>query len=354
MSVSDSPMTAGPEVLVRQRGRVGHLSLNRPRALNALTHGMIVDIRAALEAWRHDDRIATVVLTGEGDRGLCAGGDVVSLVRSASAGDFAAPERFFRDEYRLDAAIAHYPKPFAAILDGIVLGGGIGLAGHSSHRIVTERSTLGMPETTIGFAPDVGAAWLFAHAPGELGTFLALTGRTVGAADAILLGLADAFVTTNRLAALLTALETDAAQQVIDSFAEPAPAGTLSVERHWIDEVFAGDDAALILDRLARAPGETAATAAGTLARNSPTAIAIALAGIRRAQAASCLEDVLRQDYRMSLHGVRSKDFGEGIQAQLIRKDRAPKWSPATIREVDPAAIASYFALPADGDLTFD
>ena len=229
------PDAAEPEVLFSRVGMLGHITLNRPRAINALTHGMVRAIHRTLRDWARDDAVRTVVLTGAGDRGLCAGGDIVSLYRDATSGDGDASAAFWRDEYRLNAAIARYPKPFVAIMDGVVLGGGIGLSAHGSHRIVTERSTLGMPETTIGFVPDVGGTWLLSHAPGELGTYLALTAGSVRAGDAIAIGLADAYVPAERIPALLRALQGTAASAAIAAVAEPSPESDLLARRAWID-----------------------------------------------------------------------------------------------------------------------
>ena len=184
-------------VLSHVDGHAGHLVLNRPKAINALTHEMVTIIRGILAEWATDPAVQTVVLSGSGERGLCAGGDIVSIYHDGIAGGTASTD-FWADEYRLDAEIASYPKPFVAIMDGIVLGGGIGLSAHADVRVVTERSKIGMPETGIGFFPDVGGTYLLAHSPGELGTHLALTSGRLNAADAILTGLADVHVPAER------------------------------------------------------------------------------------------------------------------------------------------------------------
>jgi enoyl-CoA hydratase len=337
-------------VVVERRGRLGVLTLNRPRALNALTTEMVGIVDGALAAWADDDAVATVLVVGAGERGLCAGGDVVALARAAQAGDLAAPARFWQAEYAMNAAISRFPKPYVAVMDGIVLGGGVGISAHGSHRIVTERTRLGMPETGIGFVPDVGGTRLLARAPGELGTHLGLTGDTVTGADAIALGLADAFVPSDRLAELAVALETRDADAAIAAVAAPAPDAPLLVERAWIDAAYAGDDLAAILDRLAAGPG-AARAAADTLAHRSPTALAITLRALRLAAAESTLEDALRREYRTSTHAIRLPDFAEGIRAQLVDKDRAPRWAPAALADVDPAVVAAAFA-PVDPELS--
>ena len=324
------------EVLFSVRGAVGHIVLNRPRAINALTHGMVTAIAAQLEEWALDDSVNTIALTGSGDRGLCAGGDIVAMYTDATAGDGAAAEQFWRDEYTLDARIARYPKPFVAIMDGVTLGGGVGISAHASHRVVTERSKVGMPETTIGYIPDVGGTWLLSRAPGELGTYLALSATSVGGADAIALGLADVFVPSSNLPALLTALETDAADDVLASFADEPPATELLPQRDWIDAAFTGDDLASIL---ARIEGREIADVIGA---KSPLALAVTLAALRRARALSTFEEGLAQDLRVSMRSLASHDFAEGIRAQVIDKDRSPRWNPARVEDV--TGVESFFA----------
>lgn len=346
MSDSASSTAPEPDVLFDRRGRVGHIILNRPRAINALTHPMVIAISATLAQWRSDDGVETILLTGSGDRGLCAGGDIVTLYNDAKSGDTELSSRFWGDEYKLNSIIANYPKPYVAIMDGIVLGGGIGVSAHASHRVVTERSKVGMPETAIGFFPDVGGTWLLSHAPGELGTHLALTAGSVDAADAIAVGLADSFVRTADLPALFAALETMDATMAISRFATPPPASALLARKGFIDDAYGADSVAEIIRRL----GEDEAAAA--ISAKSPTALTVTLAALRRARELPSLEAALTQEFRMSTRAVHSPDFAEGIRAQVIDKDRQPKWSPATLAEVDPATIAEYFE-PIAGELEF-
>lgn len=327
------------EVLFSVLGSVGHVVLNRPRAINALTHRMVLAIAAQLEQWADDPAVATVVLTGAGERGLCAGGDIVAMYTDATTGDGSQAEAFWRDEYALDARIASYPKPFVAIMDGVVLGGGVGISAHASHRVVTERSKIGMPETTIGYVPDVGGLWLLARAPGELGTYLALTGETVGAGDAIALGLADYYVPSSALAEALEAsspAEAPSLAEALEALAQQPPAPTLLPEQSWIDDAFAGDDLAVILARVAGRP------IADVLAAKSPTALVVALAALRRARSLPTLEEGLAQDLRVSLRNLASRDFAEGIRAQVVDKDRNPRWNPARVEDV--TDVESYFA----------
>ncbi len=326
-------MVEDAEVLFSVRGALGHIVLNRPHAINALTQGMVTAITAQLEEWAADDSIDAVMLTGAGERGLCAGGDIVAMYRDATAGDGSAAEKFWRDEYAMDARIAGYPKPFVAIMDGVTLGGGVGISAHASHRVVTERSKVGMPETTIGYIPDVGGTWLLARAPGELGTYLALSGETVGPGDAIALGLADYYVPTSSLAEVL---EATSLAEALEALTAPPPAPTLLSERAWIDEAFAGDDVAAILRRVAGRP------IADVLAAKSPTALVVTLAALRRARSLPDVEAALSQDLRVSMRSLASADFAEGIRAQVIDKDRNPRWNPARVEDV--TGVEAYFA----------
>lgn len=331
-----------PEVLFELRGRLGVITLNRPRAINALTHGMVKLIHPQLDAWAVDDHVGAVLLVGAGERGLCAGGDIVSLYRDATAGDGRASVEFWREEYALDLAISRFPKPFVAIMDGIVLGGGIGLSAHASHRIVTERSKVGLPETGIGFVPDVGASWLLSRAPGELGTALALSAGSIGAGDAIAVGLADTYVPSERLPLLLSDLERAHPDAAIARHAEPAPESPLAADRVWIDPSFAAATVPEILAGL-RSGGWKSVELADTIEAKSPVAVAVALESLRRAAALPDLEAALEQELRVSTHALGTHDFAEGIRAQVIDKDRNPAWRPATSDEVTRAEVEAYF-----------
>ncbi len=336
-------MTSEPPVLLHRDGQAAHVVLNRPRAINALTHEMVRIITAALEEWREDDSVRTVVLTGAGERGLCAGGDIVAMWRDAKAGGTEAAA-FWADEYRLNALIASYPKAYVAIMDGIVLGGGIGLSAHAPQRVVTERSSIGMPETGIGFLPDVGGTFLLSHAPGETGTHLGLTAGSVGAGDAIAIGFADHYVPSDRLPALLAALATTDADEALAAFEEPAPASPLAAARAWLDAVYDGDDALAIVARLRALGTEDATRAADAIEAKSPTSVKVTLRALREAAAMDRLEPALDLEYRLALGFHSSHDFVEGVRAQVVDKDRNPRWSPATLAEVGEADVAAYFA----------
>lgn len=343
--------SVAPVVVTRVEGGVGRVTLNRPEAINALTGEMVGLIASALEAWATDGAVATVLLDGAGDRGFCAGGDVVALADSMARGDGRA-EAFWRAEYRLNAAIARYPKPVVALMDGLVLGGGVGLACHASHRIVTERSRVGLPETGIGFLPDVGATWLLARAPGQLGLFAALTNRFLTGAEAIHLGLADVLVGSVTADELAAALRDASPDEVIRDAAHPVPVPELTGRRDVLDEALAGDDLAVMLARL-DAGDEEARDAAATIRTKSPTASAVTVAAIRSAARAGRLEDALVTELRAAVRLAAAPDFAEGVRAQLIDKDRRPRWSPASVDELRADELAPYLA-PLDHDLGFD
>lgn len=340
-SVTDIAPTSS--VLVRTEGSLGRLSLNRPEAINALDITMIEQLHASLDDWRDDSDIDIVLIDGEGDRGMCAGGDVRALYAQIKSG---APERvadFFRAEYALNLKIAQYPKPVVAIADGITMGGGIGLAGHAAIRIVTERSRLAMPETRIGFTPDVGGTYLLGRAPGRLGEYLGLTGGTMSGADAVYAGFADYYVPSQRLEELREALgkraDPTSPSELVLLFDETPEASTLRDDRVWIDEVFAAASVGEIIDRL-RAREEGAATSA-TLAELSPTALAVTLDAVREAREGD-LRDALIGEYRRVMwFAGHHPDLVEGIRAQLVDKDRSPKWRPATIAELPSDAGAN-------------
>jgi enoyl-CoA hydratase len=337
--------------LLQRDGSLAHITLNRPKALNALTHAMIRSIAAALTGWATDDTVQTVLLTGSGDRALCAGGDIVSIYRDART-DPDENARFWANEYTLNAQIKRYPKPFVALMDRIVLGGGVGLSGHASHRVVTERTRLGMPETTIGFVPDVGGTYLYSRAPGELGTHLALTAATMTGADAIALGLADSFVNSARLDSLVESLKRMPAAAAIALQASPAPPAPLLAQRAWIDQCYAGNEMAVIVDRLQRSSVEAAREAADAILGKSPTALRVTLESLRRARDLDTLEDVLEQEYRVSLRMVAGHDVVEGIRAQVIDKDRNPAWQPSTLDAVSDADVQAHFASLNERELT--
>ncbi len=329
------------EVLFERRGHLGIVTLNRPKAVNALNAGMVKAMLSQLTDWADDDAVATVLVRGAGDRGLCAGGDIVAIYKDMLHGGTETAE-FWADEYRLNALISHYPKPYVAFMDGLVLGGGVGVSAHGSVRLVTERTRTGMPETTIGFVPDVGGTLLLSRSPGEAGTHAALTGAHLSGADALFLGLADHFVPSGNLPALAEALESSTAEAAVERFAQAAPDSALAAQRAWIDAAYARDDAEEIVRSL-RSLGDEAAAAADTIEAKSPTSVKVALESLRRVRGLS-LEEALDQEYRVGLRCLAGPDFREGIRAQVVDKDRNPHWKPPALAEVREADVEGYFA----------
>jgi len=309
-------MTDPDELVFEVDAGAAHVTLNRPRALNALTRGMCVDLRARLAAWASDPAIERVEIAGVGERAFCSGADVRAIRQLvADGGDWLG---FFVDEYALNALIARYPKPYVAHMSGIDMGGGLGLSAHGSRRLVDATSRLAMPETIIGFTPDVGVAWQLAHAPGELGTHVALTGDAFGAGDALALGLADAFVGPGTPDAPLAAAS-------------------------WIAECYAGDDPVEIIGRLAQHPDPDARAAAATIAKRCPLSVAVTLEALRRAASMAGVEAVLAQDLALARSLIPGPDFTEGVRAQLVDKDFAPRWQQASLAEVSRAEVLACF-----------
>ena len=339
------------EVLTRIDNGVGLITLNRPKAINSLNQTMVDALSAVLTRWADDDAVRAVVLSGAGERGLCAGGDIVAVYHSARK-DGVEVRKFWRDEYLLNGQIGRFAKPFVSLMDGIVMGGGVGVSAHGSVRVVTETSKVAMPEVGIGFVPDVGGAFLLARAPGALGLYAALTGAPFSGSDAIALGFADHYVPHSDLEAFTAAIVSDGIESAVAGHAVEPPPSNLVAQRDWIDECFAGDTVADIVAALRGHDAGPAAEAADLVASRSPISVSVALQAVRRAAKLETLEDVLIQDYRVSSATARSHDLVEGIRAQIIDKDRNPKWSPASLAAVTAADVDAYFA-PVDDDLSF-
>jgi enoyl-CoA hydratase len=314
---------------------------------------MIESMLAALDAWQHDEHVAAVVLEGAGDRAFCAGGDIAVVHRAATA-DPAIARQLWRQEYRLDARIARYPKPIVALMDGITMGGGLGISGHASVRVVTERSVLAMPEVAIGLAPDVAGNLLLSRCPGEAGTHIALTAKRIHAADAVYYGLADYRVDTASLPALIADLaEGDAGPALIARRHSRSPGvSELLGQRAWIDACYGGADSTVedILARLRARPEVEARKAADAIEALAPTAVKVTLRALRAARSMTAIEQCLRQDYRLSVRFLAHPDLREGIRAAIIDKDRLPRWDPPRLDQVDTTAVARFFA-PLDGEL---
>lgn len=339
------------EVLTEVEGSVGLITLNRPKAINSLNQQMVDALTAILTGWADDDAVRAVVLSGAGERGLCAGGDVVSIYHSARK-DGVEARRFWRDEYLLNAQIAEFSKPYVALMDGIVMGGGVGVSAHANTRVVTDTSKIAMPEVGIGFIPDVGGVYLLSRAPGGLGLHAALTGAPFSGADAIAMGFADHYVPHADVEAFRRFVVTDGIDKALDKYAVEPPPSELAAQRNWIDECFAGDTVEDIVTALRGHDAGPANDAADLIATRSPIALSVTLEAVRRAAKLETLKDVLTQDYRVSSASLRSHDLVEGIRAQLIDKDRNPKWSPAQLHQVTAADVDAYFA-PVEDDLNF-
>lgn len=334
-------MTASTsELLLTRRGSLGRITLNRPGSINALTLGMIRGVRTALAEWRTIPSVHTILIDGAGERGLCAGGDVRALWESAR-GDRAFGRTFWAEEYQMIAEIACYPKPVVALMDGLVMGGGVGISGHARHRVVTERSALAMPETLIGFTPDVGGSWLLARAPGAIGTRLALTGGRIGAADALFCGLADHFVPSARLDEVVERLTKETAETTLAEFDAAPAAAPLRTRPGWIDHAYAAPDAEAIMQRLRSKP--EAAQDVVELGGKSPLALKVTLRSIRSASTLPGLSAALEQEYRLACALLQEPDFAEGVRAQLIDKDRRPRWSPSTLEAVTDQHVEAIF-----------
>lgn len=351
------------EIKFSTDGGLATVEMTRPKALNALTHGMVNEMAAKLEDWEHDDAIGAVVIKGEGEKAFCAGGDVRAVWKSVKEENGGKPSdlsrAFFFDEYRLNHQIHAFSKPFVALLDGVTMGGGVGVSIHGSHRIATDRLMFAMPETAIGLFPDVGGGWFLPRLPGESGTYLALTGARLDAAGACALGIATHYVPSTRLegfeAQLASAMAAGAAgrqavNDVLERLAEPAGADPLASHRGVIDTCFKPNTVEEIIDALSAEGSDFAMAARDNLLSKSPTSMKISLELMRRGREASNLADVLRMEYRLSQACMAGHDYYEGIRAVLVDKDHNPIWHPATLAEVGDDLVAAHFSAPAQGD----
>jgi enoyl-CoA hydratase len=346
------------DLMVRREGAAGIIRLNRPKALNALTLEMTRGIVAALDGFEADPAVSLILLEGAGERGLCAGGDIRGLYESARAGGDLG-KIFWREEYILNARIAAFPKPYVAFMDGIVMGGGVGLSAHGSLRIVTDKTKLGMPEVAVGFFPDVGGTWLLSRAPGELGTYFGLTGTPMTGADAVYARFADVVVeaagwpalreTLTQASAGVTAAEV---RGTLGRFATNAVAPIIA-KQSLIDRLFGHDSVEEIIAALANDGSEFSTATLRTILGNSPTGLKLTLKLLRMARGSASLEECLVREYRAALEIFVNHDFPEGIRAAVIDKDRTPHWLPARIEEVTPEMIARYFVPRGQDELSF-
>lgn len=340
------------EILTRVDNGIGFVTLNRPKAINSLNQNMVNVLSAVLTDWERDDAVRAVVLSGAGDRGLCAGGDVVAIYHSARA-DGVAARRFWYDEYLLNAQIGRFTKPYVSLMDGIVMGGGVGVGAHANTRVVTDTTKMAMPEVGIGFIPDVGGTYLLSRAPGSLGLHVALTGTPFSGVDAIAMGFADHYLPHDKLEQFNQTIVSEGVERALAQHAVEPPPSELARQRDWIDDCYSGDTVADIVAALRGHDAGGANDAANVIATRSPIALSVTLESVRRAAKLDTLEDVLTQEYRVSCASLRSHDLVEGIRAQLVDKDRNPTWSPASLAEISAEDVDAYFA-PAEPDLTFE
>ena len=338
------------DILFERRGAAGLITLNRPQALNAVTHDMVLALRAQLDAWAGDEAITRVVITAAGERAFSAGGDIRHLYDLGQAGRYAEALQFWRDEYPLNVAIKNFRKPYVALIDGLVMGGGVGVSVHGSHRVAGDRFQFAMPEVGIGFFPDVGATWFLPRMPGELGTYCGLTGDRFNSADACAAGIATHRIPSARFAALLEGLTgTGSVDALLAAFAEPPGAGPIMARRGALDRFFAGsqvEDILAALDHEAvsgSADAEWAGRTAATMRTKSPLSLKLALAQVRRGKAWE-FETCMRAEFRIVSRVIHGSDFYEGVRAVIVDKDNKPRWQPATLGEVSDAEVERHFA----------
>lgn len=325
------------DVTCRIKGHVGRITLNRPDVLNALTHAMCLAIEAALDDWR--DNVSLVIIEATGDKAFCAGGDIASLYDSAQRGDIGYGRKFWQDEYRLNAKLAEYHVPIVSFLQGFVMGGGVGLGCHTSHRLVCETTQVAMPECGIGLLPDVGGSLLLANAPGYLGRYLGLTGARMGPGDAIFAGFADTFVAYNQWEHLKSALIHTGDTDQIAHFASPAPTSAMADDLATIDRSYGADTLQGIAANLQDSDTDFALRARKALLRGSPLAQSCCLAVLNTLRGTHSLRDALALEFRFTARAVAQGDFPEGIRAAIIDKDNAPNWAHSTISDVTPSEV---------------
>ncbi|MDB5460297.1 MAG: enoyl-CoA hydratase [Caulobacteraceae bacterium] len=333
-----------PEIVARVEGRVGRITLNRPKALHALTEAMCGAIIAALLAWRADDAIDLVLIDHAGERGFCAGGDIRAMAGSG-AGDGEAGRAFFLAEYRMNDLLQRYPKPVAAVMDGVTMGGGVGLSVYALYRVATERTLLAMPETGIGLFPDIGAGWFLSRLPGEFGTWMALTGARLRAADCLHLNLCTHYVPSDRIEALKDTLlkGPSEARRILARFnVDPGPA-PLAGKQSALDGLFAHDSVEAILASL-QAGSSWAHAQAAILETRSPTSMKVALRELRGGRERLSFADEMALEFRLACRMIAAHDFQEGVRAVVIDKDNAPRWRPARLEDVSEQSLDALFA----------
>ena len=341
------------DIHIRKVGPTGRITLTRPDALNAMTYEMCMAIGNTLDKWQTDKAMRCVLIDAEGSRSFCSGGDIAELYRTGKAGDFEYGRKFWADEYNINSRIKYYSKPYISIMDGIVMGGGVGISAHGSHRVVTENTMFAMPECGIGLVPDVGGNFLLSRAPGFIGEYLAATGARLGAGDCLHAGIADVFVPESRLPELIEAIEDVGDLSFIDTFGEQPASGALLANQDRIDRHFSRPSALEIVQSLEDDGGEWELNAAKLMRRNCPLSVACGVEIVRQSRNLASFNDILALEYRFTFRSMSNGDFIEGIRAQIIDKDRKPKWEVPTLEELDKDQISAMLEPLGDRELVF-
>ena len=341
------------DIIIIKNGSAGRITLNRPKAMNAMTYAMCTAIEAALEAWRSDPSVAVVLFDAAGEKAFCAGGDIAELYATGTQGDFAYGQTFWRDEYRLNAKLHAYPKPVISFMQGFTMGGGVGLGCHGSHRVVGESSQIAMPECGIGLIPDVGGSLILASAPGRLGEYLGTTATRMNAGDAILAGFADHFIPQDHWPSLIDRLQKTGDCTLITAAAQPAPEGPMARDKPLIDRHFNGETLTDIVNALRHDNSAFSQKTLGLMARNSPLAMACGVESIHRLRGTTQIHKALELEYRFTYRAMEHGDFLEGIRAAIIDKDRSPQWQHA-LDAVPPVAVSRMLMPLGRAKLTFE
>ena len=340
------------DIDIRIEGKIGRITLNRPDALNALTYEMVLKVEDTLDAWANDDRVALILIDAIGDKAFCSGGDIQEMYDTASAGDYEYGRKFWRDEYRMNAKLANFPKAYVALMQGFTMGGGVGVSCHGSHRVVCENSQIAMPECGIGLVPDVGGSMLLAQAPGRLGEYLGSTGTRMKAGDAIYCGFADYFIPRADWAELTARLIATGDYAEVDAMAQTPPESELQAQQKQIDAAFGGETISDILNGFNDSAWCEATAKA--LNRGCPLSVASSIALIHRVRGFTSIESVLKQEYRFTHRSASEGDFVEGIRAAIIDKDRNPKWKIPTLRDVRDIDVTKMLMPLGSDDLNLE
>jgi len=341
------------DINIRKQGKSGRITFTRPKALNALSYEMCLAIEDALDIWAEDDDVKMIVIDAEGDRAFCAGGDIGDLYETGTKGDFAYGQKFWADEYRMNAKMFEFPKPVAAFMQGFTMGGGVGVGGHASHRVVGDSSQISMPECGIGLVPDVGGSFILANAPGQTGVYLGLTAGRMDAADAIHASFADYYIPEANWPEVIAQLEETGDYALIDAAAQVPAESRLAANQAQIDTHFCGAGLGDILTSLKHNDSEFAAKTLKAMSRNSPLSMACTVVLIQRNRAFDNIRPALQQEYRFTYRAAEHTDFIEGIRAAIIDKDRTPKWRHS-LDDLPSVEVTQMLMPLGDAQLTFE